>query len=71
MECQTFYIFILGKYFIFISGMIIENKNEGSTNEQKICGTNAKFYFREYCQNTSIHGFKYLSDNQKRLHCER
>ncbi|CAH1104796.1 unnamed protein product [Psylliodes chrysocephalus] len=51
--------------------MIIENKNEGSTNEQKICGTNAKFYFREYCQNTSIHGFKYLSDNQKRLHCER
>ncbi|XP_072396599.1 pickpocket protein 28-like [Diabrotica undecimpunctata] len=33
--------------------------------------SNVKLYFREYCQNSSIHGLKYLASNEKRMWYER
>lgn len=51
-----------------------ETLESNTSNNRRSCGTNCrksvKKHFCEYCENTSIHGFRYLGE-QHRTYAEK
>nr|XP_015833861.1 PREDICTED: pickpocket protein 28 isoform X1 [Tribolium castaneum] len=45
--------------------------NDAQKNRKSSTCASVRSYFREYCESTSIHGFKYLGETENRPICER